>query len=207
MSESTKGVGDSANAVGDQNGAQPNDKKQVTTNPDLERALKDLHKYKAQAKEYEAKLAELEQGKMLAEGKKDELIATLQKQVTDLKGKHGEMQKTYAWDKVQGWLKTKAATSGILSEGGAVDKFVSLIDFKGRNPFRDDATFQLEETVLSQVFEDAKKEMPYFFGKPSPSVKDIVPNGGAIDGGTDFSKMSLDELKQHARKVSNGARA
>lgn len=197
MSEDTKGVGDSANAVGDQNGAQSKETK-TTTNPDLERALKDLHKYKSQAKEFETKLSELEQGKMLAEGKKDELIATLQKQVTDLKGKHSEMQKTYAWDKVQGWLKTKAATSGILAEGGAVDKFVSLIDFKGRNPFRDDSTFQLEETVLSQVFEDAKKEMPYFFGKPSPSVKDVVPNGGAIEGGTDFSKMSLDELKKWA---------
>lgn len=206
MSESTKGVGDSANASGAQDGAQSKETK-TTSNPDLERALKDLHKYKAQAKEYEQKLSEVEQGKMLAEGKKDELIATLQKTVTELKGKHSEMQKTYAWDKVQGWLKTKAATSGILAEGGAVDKFVSLIDFKGRNPFRDDSTFQLEETVLSQVFEESKKEMPYFFGKPSPSVKDITPGGGTIDGGTDFSKMTLDELKQHARKVQNGARA
>lgn len=198
MSESVKGSGAPAEASGAQDGAQSKETKQAS-NPDLDRALKDLHKYKAQAKEYEQKLSEVEQGKMLAEGKKDELIATLQKQVTELKGKHSDMQKTYAWDKVQGWLKTKAATSGILAEGGAVDKFVSLVDFKGRNPFRDDSTFQLEETVLSQVFEDAKKEMPYFFGKPSPSVKDVVPNGGAIEGGVDFSKMSLEQMKEWAR--------
>lgn len=202
MSESTKGVGDSASEVGDQSGESKETK--TVSNVDLERALKDLHKYKAKNKEYEAKLSELENGKLMAEGKKDELISQLQKQLNETKSKQAEMQKTYAFDKVQGWLKTKAATSGIIAEGGAVDKFVSLIDFKGRNPFRDDSTFQLEENVLSQVFEESKKEMPYFFGKPNPNVKDITPNGSAIEsGGSDFSKMSLDQLKEHARKLSN----
>ena len=200
MSESTKGVGDSASAVGDQTGEQSKETK--TINPDLERALKDLHKYKAEARELASKAQQLEQEKLMAEGKKDELISQLQKQLNETKQKQSEMQKTFAWDKVQGWLKTKAATSGVI-DGGAVDKFVSLIDLKGRNPFRDDTTFQLEENVLSQVFEDAKKEMPYFFGKPSPSVKDITPGGGAIESGAmDFSKMTLDQLKEQAKKLS-----
>jgi len=204
MSDESMVGGANAEASGAQGGANSKDTTKQTTNPDLERALKDLHKYKSQVKEYESKFSELEQGKLLAEGKKDELISTLQKQLNELKSKSSEMQKTYAWDKVQGWLKTKAATSGIIGEGGAVDKFVSLVDFKGKNPFRDDATFQLEETVLTQVFEDARKEMPYFFGKPSPSVKDVVPNGGAIEGGVDFSKMSLDQMKEWARNNPRG---
>jgi hypothetical protein len=201
MSENANGVGDSANAVGDQSGEQS--KEQKATNPDLERALKDLHKFKSQARELADKAQALEQEKLMAEGKKDELISQLQKQLNETKTKTSELQKTFAWDKVNGWLKTKAATSGIIAEGGAVDKFVSLIDLKGRNPFRDDSTFQLEESVLSQVFEEHKKEMPYFFGKPSPSVKDITPNGGTIEtNGSDYSKMSLEQLKAHATKLS-----
>lgn len=207
MSESENKGG----ALADKSGAQGGDSKdKVSTNPDLDRALKDLHKYKALAKDLEAKTQELEQNKLMAEGKKDELILTLQKQLGETKSKATEMQKNYAWDKVNGWLKTKAATSGIIADGGAVDKFASLIDFKGRNPFRDDTTFQLEESVLSQVFEDAKKEMPYFFGKPGPNVKDVTPPGGPIapDGSqTDYSKMSLEQLKDKARDISNRAQA
>lgn len=201
MSESTKGSGTPADASGTQDGANSKDKKS-STNPELDGALKDLHKWKTQAKELEAKAQKLEQDKLMAEGKKDELISQLQKQLTETKTKQSEMQKVYALDKVNGWLKTKAATSGVI-DGGAVDKFVSLIDFKGRNPFRDDTTFALEENTLSQVFEDAKKEMPYFFGKPGPNVKDITPGGGNIEtGNMDFSKMSLVELKAHATKLS-----
>lgn len=200
MSEESKGSGAPADKGGAQDGSSKDQKQ--NQNPDLDRALKDLHKYKSQAKEYEAKLSELEQGKMLAEGKKDELIVSLQKQVTELKSKNGEMQKTYAWDKVQGWLKTKAAQGGIIGDGGAVDKFVSLIDFKGRNPFRDDSTFQLEETVLAQVFEDAKKEMPYFFAKPGPSVRDVNPQNQVESGNGDYSKMSLDQMREKAKTMS-----
>jgi hypothetical protein len=200
MSESAKGSGAPADASGAQTGAETKETKTIT-NPDLDRALKDLHKYKTQAKELADKTQTLEQEKLMAEGKKDELISQLQKQLNETKTKQSEMQKTFAWDKVQNWLKTKAATSGIV-DGGAVDKFVSLVDLKGRNPFRDDSTFQLEENVLSQVFEESKKEMPYFFGKPGPSVKDITPNGGVIEGGMDFSKMTLDQLKEKAKDLS-----
>ena len=202
MSESTMGSGAPANASGAQVGAETKAETKVATNPDLERALKDLHKYKTQAKELESKTQTLEQEKLMAEGKKDELISQLQKQLNETKTKQSEMQKTFAWDKVHNWLKTKAATNGII-DGGAVDKFVSLVDLKGRNPFRDDSTFQLEENVLSQVFEESKKEMPYFFGKPSPSLKDITPGGGTIESGTmDYSKMTLDQLKEQAKKLS-----
>jgi hypothetical protein len=201
MSESAKGSGTPAGASGTQDGEVQTEKK-VSTNTEQEKALKDLQRYKARVKELEEKSQNLEQEKMLAEGKKDELISTLQKQLNETKSKQSETQKAYAWDKVQGWLKTKAATSGVI-DGGAVDKFVSLIDLKGRNPFRDDTTFALEETVLSQVFDDAKKEMPYFFGKPGPNVKDITPGGGTIESGSgDYSKMSLDQLKEKARSMS-----
>lgn len=206
MSESTNGSGAPADESGAQTGAQES-KAKVQSNGDLERALKDLHKFKAQAKDLEAKTQQLEQDKLMAEGKKDELITTLQKQLNESKSKTSEMQKTYAFDKVNNWLKTKAATSGIIVEGGAIDKFVSLIDFKGKNPFRDEQTFAIEENILSQVFEDAKKEMPYFFGKPSPSIKDITPGSGDISSaGNDYSKMTLDQLKVHATNLSGPRR-
>ena len=108
MSESTMGSGAPANASGAQVGAETKAETKVATNPDLERALKDLHKYKAQAKELESKTQTLEQEKLMAEGKKDELISQLQKQLNETKTKQSEMQKTFAWDKVQNWLKTKA---------------------------------------------------------------------------------------------------
>lgn len=44
--------------------------------------------------------------------------------------------------------------------------------------------------------------MPYFFGKPSPSVKDVNPGGGTIEGGMDFSKMSLVQLQEKAKELS-----
>ena len=201
MTEVTHVGGANAETGGAQSGENTKETKPIT-NADHDRALKDLHKYKTQAKELADKAQTLEQEKLMAEGKKDELIGQLQKQLNETKLKQSEMQKTFAWDKVQGWLKTRAATSGVI-DGGAVDKFVSLIDLKGRNPFRDDSTFQLEENVLTQVFEDAKKEMPYFFGKPSPSLKDITPGGGTIESGTmDYSKMTLDQLKEQAKKLS-----
>lgn len=200
MSEDTKGGGATADKSGAQTGAENKDKKVVPFD-DHDRALKDLHKFKALAKELESKVQETEQSKLMAEGKKDELIANLQKSVTELKTKHAETQKKYAWDKVQGWIKTKAVTSGITAESGAVEKFAALVDFKGRNPFRDESTFDIEETVLSQVFEDAKKDMPYFFSKPMTQVKDVNPNNGpVVPGGADYSKMSLDEMRAHARK-------
>jgi len=201
MTEVTHVGGANAETGGAQSGENTKETKPIT-NADHDRALKNSHKYKTQAKELADKAQTLEQEKLMAEGKKDELIGQLQKQLNETKLKQSEMQKTFAWDKVQGWLKTRAATSGVI-DGGAVDKFVSLIDLKGRNPFRDDSTFQLEENVLTQVFEDAKKEMPYFFGKPSPSLKDITPGGGTIESGTmDYSKMTLDQLKEQAKKLS-----
>ena len=204
MSESTKSGGAAADKSGAQTGAENQQQKTVNFE-DHDRALKDLHKYKSSNKELQDKLAALENDKLMAEGKKDELIQTLNKQVTELKTKHADMQKNFAWDKVNGWLKTKAVSGGVIQDGGAVDKFVSLVNFKGRNPFRDEQSFELEESVLGQVFEDAKKEMPFFFSKPSPNVRDTTPPNGAIENsgdGNDYSKMSLDQIRTKARELS-----
>ena len=202
MSDESKGSGAPADASGAQTGAESKEKKTVSFD-DHDRALKDLHKYKAQAKEAADKAAALEQEKLLAEGKKDEVIKSLQGTVAELKNKTAEMQKNFAWDKVKNVLKTKAASAGII-DSGAADKFVSLVDFKGRNPFRDDSTFDADENVLNQVFEDAKKDMPYFFSKAGPTIKDTTPPNGTmtVDHGNDFSKMTLDQIRESARKQS-----
>lgn len=202
MSDDTKGSG-APGAGGGANSEVDSTKKPVSFD-DHDRALKDLHKFKAEAKEAKERAAQLEQDKMLAEGKKDEVIKSLQGTVTELKTKHSEMQKTFAWDKVKNVLKTKAASAGIIN-GGAADKFVSLVDFKGRNPFRDDTTFDADENVLNQVFEDAKKDMPYFFSKDGPNIKDTNPAGGgsgSANNGNDYSKMTLDQIREAARKQS-----
>jgi hypothetical protein len=62
---------------------------------------------------------------------------------------------------------------------------------------------------LADLIEDARKEMPYFFSKAGPKIKDTTPNGsgsGIESGDVDFSKMSLDEMRSFARKI-DGAKA
>lgn len=145
------------------------------------------------------KLQELEQAKMQAEGKKDELIAQLQ---TQLKQKDVEVKtKTakFAFKSVKEQTSRKAAEMGCIDP----DLLLKAMDLDAlKVDVVDEDTFSVDLETLTGQLEQVRKTKPYLFKQAGPQIKDGVPSKGEFNKASvaDFTKMSTAEIIEYAKK-------
>ena len=142
------------------------------------------------------KREELESRLLEAEGKKDELVDALKKQLESERETRTKEREDFAWQVLGSQIRSAAQAVGCADP----DLLLKVGDFKSVS-VNDD--FTVDNDQLRIAIEDTIKKHPVLSKKPTPSVKDAPPNTNVnLDGRRDHSKMSLEELKDQYRDVA-----
>lgn len=140
------------------------------------------------------RLAEIEQQKMSAEGKKDEVITKLNEQIRSANTELSKLKTSYAVRTVQNQVKQKAAEMGCVD----TDLLLKAVDLQAISVV--DEEFNVDQQLLGTQMESLKKTKPFLFKKSGPDIKDGIPVNSGMQNGVDVSKMSLKEMKAFALK-------
>ena len=159
-----------------------------------EKVMADMHKYKKQLKEFEAKNKEAEM-KVLKEKQEWQKIAELKEQeAKEALEQKERMTKAIVTDKKLSAIREAALKHGVLES--------ALEDMD----FLDWSSVQVETTSTGRInvlgVEDAVKRVktlkPHWFGKPAPKINGKVPETKGTDGIVTVEK--LNKLRKEAMK-------
>lgn len=143
------------------------------------------------------KLAQLENDKLSAEGKKDELLKNLSKERDELKQKFTGAVQTFARQVTGSHVKSLASQMGCIDADAVTALYQSKID-----SVETDDNFNPNSEQLKAILESARTEKPYLFQKASPKIDTTVSTGGQTEGKKkDYSKMTPDELKKEIERI------
>lgn len=152
----------------------------------------------AKLAEQDARLKEFEQQKLETEGKKDEVIANLKK---DLEARNKKIN-SIAFHVLETKVHAKAVEFGAQNP----KTVLKLMDLKAVQVIGDDDKFEVEETSITAQLETLKKEQPFLFKTAGPTIKDGLPANGQnfSSGGKDktYAEMTLQEIQAEATKLS-----
>jgi len=155
------------------------------------RTLNEAKKAKSRLQEMESRLTGLEQEKLQHEGKKDELIDTLRKQL----GEKDKQLKTtlgnFALTSVKAQLSQEAMKLGCVD----TDALSALMDLNSLEV--DGDTFQANQEQLKMMLEETRKKRPYLFNKSGLKIDSTVPKGVEEQKAeTNLKKMKTEDLKK-----------
>ena len=179
---------DSSNASG-----IPENKSDTVAYDTYRKTLNEAKTAKSKLQDAEAKLAENEQIKLEADGKKDEVIEKLRKEKADLFETNKNLTTTYAETQVRRQIELKAKELGCVD----TDALVKLMDYDGLDI---DDGYNISTQSLDMVMLKAKQDKSYLFSKPNPNVQDGAPVTSVSNGGVDLSKMNTKQIIEMARK-------
>jgi len=174
------------------------EKKDHVAYESYQKVLKEKKSFQSRLSEYEAKLQQLQEEKLSAEGKKDELIDTYRSQLNDYKSKLDSTQKTYAWNTLTGEIKREAMKHGCTDP----DKLIRLMDDNDLKSIEIGEDFSINTESLKTVIEKNKQENFFLFkntpkvsANGNPSTKQVVENDK-----NDLSKLSMEEIRELYKK-------
>ena len=146
----------------------------------------------ARFEEMQSQFNKMNEDKLSAEGKKDELIEAYKARITDMEQKVNN----FAYTSVSNSVQNKAREMGCVAPD-KVDKFIDLSSLKS---IGDD--FNTDPEEVKMVLEGVKKENPWLFKPVNPNVNNSVPNKNpnVEDGKVDFSTMTKEELIAYGNK-------
>lgn len=151
----------------------------------------------SQLQEAMTRLETLEQEKLSAEGKKDELITTVQKKLTEANDKLKKVVGAFQYRAVSNKFVEKARAEGCLKP----EKLMQLADLS-QIEVDVDNDFSVSDESVTSIIEGLKKEVPFFFQKNNITVIDQVPgNINSQVGPQDLTKKSMDELMALAKTL------
>lgn len=129
------------------------------------KTLGQAKKFKEQAENFQAKLLELEQGKLEADGKKDQLITSLRTQNRELDSKLKGAVGSFASSKGMSAIVSEAVKAGC-TQTKLLEKLVQEkigdLDF--------DEAFNPDMEQVKLLVDEARNEAPVLFSKPGPAV-------------------------------------
>lgn len=141
--------------------------------------------------EFESRFKEISDQKLMAEGKKDELIKSLRDENREVKERLSKTQHSYQWTTVSNQIKEAAVAKGC-KDPNALLKLLSDDDL---NAIEVDENFSVNTEDLNRVLDKASKQFSNIklFGS-DVKVDDIIPSNTIKTKST--AEMSRDELKE-----------
>jgi len=148
-----------------------------------------------------ARLEELEQGKMAAEGNKDQLIDSLRKKVESIEAEKKQLAGNFVERSLKAQFEAEALKQGI-KRPAIMDK---LIDYGAFVDSIDTSTFMADEMDVKTTVEQIKEEYPELFSRESPKINNRTPSTemDSVDGKKkiDFMKLTREEANRLAEEL------
>ena len=202
MSEEVKGVSDAPEQAAsgdasetdaqktsqDASGAESTGLKDFVKYETYKRTVAEAKKMREQLEAERARSTELEQAKLAAEGKKDELLESYKKQLQEKDAKLKETYGNFAYASVKAQIVEQAAQMGCIDTA----KLMKHVDFDSLDI--DDQTYLVDGNQLKHSLDSLKNEMPYFFDQKKFKTASHVPNVSSIDAKEDVSKLTNDQI-------------
>ena len=165
-----------------------------------QKALNEKRNALAKAGEVREELDRLKQNELLADGKKDDVIDALRKQLAEVKEEYGSKTKAYATTTVKGQIKDALLRKGCVSP----DKALRLMEADDLNSIQLDDNFLVNHEDLTRVIDKFQKEnedLPLF--NRVSGVNDLTPTNQVEykEKPKDFSEMSKEELLEEAKSL------
>lgn len=163
------------------------------------RTVSSEKKAKARAQELEEENNRLREATLAAEGKKDELISSLQKRLADKDELYNNAVGGFAYSSLTSQIKSEAASMGCVNS----DDLVKLLDLDAFDVSNE--TFQASPEQVKLRLEEMRKTRPYLFNKQGPSIDPHVPSSGANTSAKKFDPKtaSIDDLKARIKQIDN----
>jgi len=194
------GQTDNASSMDQMNNPENNDNtsgvKNTVAYESHKKLLSEKKNLQARFEVLEKQINNINEEKLSAEGKKDELLEAYKKQLAE----KDNLINNFAYTSITKDVKLKAQTMGCVD----TDALVKLIDLTSLNNIGNDLSVDSEEATV--MLEDSKKKYPFLFKKEAPIVHDGVvkkseaPMGYAEELAAATTQDQLNAvLKKHGR--------
>ena len=210
MSEEVKGASgspDSADSVGSLENEGTNaasggsqSKEGTVARDTYLKTLGELKSIKSKFTDMQSQFEEMQQGKLSAEGNKDQLIETLRTQVEKEKTEKQRLAGNFIERSLKAQFEAEAMRQGI-KKPQIIDRLVNYGDYVQSV---DTETFTADATDIKSTVEQVKEEYPELFGKSSPKINNKIEagNGGVIENKKiDFSKLTKEQANRMAEDI------
>lgn len=171
---------------------------QTVSKEDLDRALKDLHKYKAQAKEFEAKVKTIETDQMKKNQQWQELAELREKEAKEAREEKERLKESLVFDKKYSAVKEAAMAAGIRKE--AVND-LELLDFSDVQ-IETTSTGRINILGADKAVDRLKTLKPHWFGGKGNKVNSDVPD---VQTGGQITMKQINEAEEKAKKSGDYA--
>lgn len=196
MSEEQKSVGDANASVGDQDLNSVSGAEQKVSYETYKRTLDEAKKVKATLKEMQDQLSKINEEKLLAEGKKDEVIKQKEKELADIKSRLERERAEGIITRVQSKIAEVANKFGAYDASDVV-KNISIKDLN----LDEDGNF--DTSVLESKVDALKKQKNYLFKAATSTVVDANPNTKPPSLNGKLSSLNIKELEELYRQKSS----
>ena len=204
MSVDNQGAGGTpeSDAGGDgqevQNGSKASGKDSVSYDT-YKKTLSEAKKLREQLRsmdDLQTRLKELEQEKLGAEGKKDEVISSLKAELDKATKEKKQVFQKFAYRSLGEQVRVEAMKQGCV-DATALMKLADLSEVE-----IDQDTFEADKDKLAEIVTQMKSTNPYLFSKSGPKINANLPNGEGAKGekAIDFKKMTAAEITEWLNK-------
>lgn len=139
---------------------------ETVSKADLERALKDLHKYKAQVQEFKEKSEQEKIQRMKEQNQWREIAEAKEREALEFKKQATEVQQSYLNEKKYAALSSACSQLGLRPE--AVSD-LELIDLSAVQ-IETTSTGKINVLGADKVAEQLKRQKPHWFSEPKPPL-------------------------------------
>jgi membrane protein involved in colicin uptake len=154
-----------------------------------------------QFQETQRKLKDLEDERLKEQGKWQQAYEAEKKRASELAEQQKQDRAKFVYRSVTSQFATEAAKAGC----SKVDDLIKLAQADGiLNELEvSEEDFSVAPDSLKSAIDKAQKAYPYLYAKPTPTVRDGVPNSNqtTAKGERDLSKMKIEELVAMAKQL------
>lgn len=147
--------------------------------------------------ELEAKVRQYEESQLESQGRKDEVITSLRKQLSELQEKHRTNQQSYTWNVVGAQIKSELATKGVRNPDKAL-KYAKAAHRDDLSAIEVDEDYNVNPQDLSRFVDKFLMDNQDMGFVSRVGVKDIPPGKVEITGNENkaVAKLSDEELSR-----------
>ena len=180
----------------DLNSVQPDITNEPTTDS-TDRYKSDMFKYKQEARELKAQLADIELAKEQKKGNFEGVIGTLKDKNSEYQKEIASLKQTFAENVLDKAIENTAISKGL--KGTQLEAFMKLIDHDAKGVVEFDERFNAKSEDVVNLVDDHMKRYGDIFNR-KVNVVDQSPNNNPVNRpGKQFNKQtaSADEIVAH----------